>query len=434
MEKRKANLRGRGMLVIIYGFLAFMPWMAFNNYPNNILASAYEGMYGWNAALVSTCYSLGAILAVLFQLVASKKFAKANAKKVSMIFGIITLIIGLGIALIKHQPTFLIFYVLLRVFGDTWTQQENGMIIGQWFPRLKGTVMGIVTISIPLCNALVAVFGSVFGKTGSAFIAFSPFFIIGIIALLILGFGLSNYPGEKGCFPDNDRSMTPEVVKAMQDKIGREKATSVWDLKGCLRSRDFWLIIIPQGLLMFGAIGFMVQIVPVLLSLDPAFYAQYGSLVMLMIAGCACLGSYLLGVLDTKKSTKFSIMLACIFMIVAGALGAVGTVKTVMVAAMFLGAFMGAGSNYAVSSAASYWKSQDFTSVTAIAFPVVNLIAAPGAAVISIIAGVAGYNISFGIVGIFGVIAVICIALFNPKHLTKRDAQYREKAGLPMED
>lgn len=44
-----------------------------------------------------------------------------------------------------------------------------------------------------------------------------------------------------------------------------------------------------------------------------------------------------------------------------------------------------------------------------------------------------GFHITLGIIGIFGVIALILICLVNPKHIRELDSKYRLEAGLPAD-
>jgi len=431
MSKKNVGFGARGWMLTLYTFLSFLVWVAVTNYPNNIMASAYEGMFGWNAALVATCYSAGSVISVIIQLFINKKIANGNVKKLMIFFSIATLVLGILLAVITAQPIFLLIYVLVRIFGDIWTLLGNGVIVGQWFPTRKGTVMGITTFAFPIgTGVMLTLFTNLFYSRG-ALAGFAPYLIIGIVAVLILIFALSNYPEEVGCFRDNDQSMSKEKAEEIMKSEMKARETSVWTVKNTLTSRDFWFLVIPEGGILFAAVGFMVQIVSLLSSIDPEFYATKGGMVMTMITVVACIGSWLLGVLDTKFGTKTSILIACIAMLVACILGMVGTLSTVIASAAFLAIFMGASSNYTVSGAASYWRREDFPSVFAIGSPVANLIAAPGPALIAIVAAAAGVSISFGMVAVISVVSIVCILLFNPKHLKEKDAKLRAQAGLP---
>lgn len=436
-NKKSMGLGGRGYLLTIYTFIGFLVWMAFSNYPNNVMAGAYAESYSWNAALVSTFYTASQIISVVIQLFISKKYANGNVKKITMIFAVLALVCGVIMSLLTSQPIFLLFYVLAFVFADLWSKLGNGVLVGQWFPTRKGTVMGLSTFAFPIgTGVLLSLFASIFAKRG-AFAGFSWIFILGVVGILILAFALSNYPEEVGCYRDNDHSMTKEKAEEMMNQEMAAKQKSVWTIKACLTSRDFWFIVIPEAAILFASVGFMVQIISVFNMVDAEFYAQYGAGVMTMISVVACLGSWVLGVIDTKRGTKFSILLTSIIMLLASICGAAGAllnqIPFIVVAAVLLALFMGASSNYTVSGAAAYWRREDFPSVFGYTNPIANLLSAPGTALIAIVAAAAGVHMSFIMVAVLSVAAIILISLFSPKHLKEKDNELRKKAGLPVD-
>ena len=98
---------------------------------------------------------------------------------------------------------------------------------------------------------------------------------------------------------------------------------------------------------------------------------------MLMVAIFGAIGSWLLGVFDTRFGTKKSMIMAMILMILSGVCGALatatGTGVLVVIALIFVAMFMGASSNYTVSVAAQYWRREDFSGVFACVNPVSNI-------------------------------------------------------------
>jgi MFS family permease len=104
-----------------------------------------------------------------------------------------------------------------------------GLLVGQWFPTRKGTVMGIATLAFPIANGLLGPFaGSVFGPIGAMSAqhipfdpnqiimkAFLPFFIVSIVGWLIGVIFIKDYPEQVGAFRDNDKSMTPRSPKPL---------------------------------------------------------------------------------------------------------------------------------------------------------------------------------------------------------------------------
>ena len=351
-EKKKWGLGSRGWVLTLYTFLGFATWLAFGNYPINVLNPKYEGMFGWNPTYTSVAYSVATLLVVIFQLLIAKRIAASNVKRSTLIFGSMTLVMGLAIALITNQPLFLLFFILFRIFGDTWALVCNGILVGQWFPTRKGTVMGVATFAFPLGGGFgLALFSALASK--GTLIAFMPFLIFGLLAIVLAAAFLSDYPEQVGAFRDNDRTMTPDQAHSIMMKEIEQKQNSCWHGKNLFVCRDFWFLVIPSGLLLFASVGIMIQIISVLVSIDQTFFSKFGPLVLSGISIFACIGSWILGLIDTKFSTKIAIIIAGICMFLAGIAGAVGTIPFVLLASFFLAIFMGASSRLLKNSFSS---------------------------------------------------------------------------------
>ena len=103
------------------------------------------------------------------------------------------------------------------------------------------------------------------------------------------------------------------------------------------------------GFLLMAAVGMMTQTANIFGSAGIVPGGNEFNMVMMVNAIFAIVGSYVLGLLDTKIGTRKSMLIAMALMVVSGILGIIGG-KTMVVAAMWiLGIFMGASSNYTVN-------------------------------------------------------------------------------------
>ena len=170
-QKKSINFGFRGWMLIIFQAIGFLAFTAFTNYPMNLLASS--GFYGgWTGnpeageiigtALVSNIYTIAAIVTIVIQLVLSRFMGKIkNMKNVAMILGAIALVLAGFITFYPPTMTpnpnvlWLILYGLEYVSVTMYATFAIGVLIGQWFPRRKGTVMGIATLMFPIANALI---------------------------------------------------------------------------------------------------------------------------------------------------------------------------------------------------------------------------------------------------------------------------------------
>lgn len=433
--KKSIGIGFRGTLLLIYQAIAFLTFMVFTNYPLNILADMYGG-----AGTISMLYTAGMLVGIVIQLVIVRFIGKVKSiKSLSIILGIVTLALALAIMLIspEQQAFWQICYFLLCVVSTLYAMLTIGILVGQWFPRRKGTIMGIATFAFPVGNGLIGLFaGSVFAKGfPDVFGAFLPFFIVAVIGLLVGAIFIKDYPEQVGAYRDNDKGLTPEIAKQMMEQEIQAKKNSVWTLSNTLKSRDFWFATLPMGFLLMCSVGLMTQTAAIL-----GVYAQelepLGGFagVMGMIAIVACVGSWLLGVLDTKFGTKTAILISVLIMVVSGVMGAIPSMPTLLISLILLALFMGASSNFTVSGAAQYWRREDFGNVFACVNPIANVLQCVGPMVVAMLLGMAGPSVVFGVIAGLGALGTICILLFKPSHVKETDDKYRKAAGLPLDD
>ena len=460
MEQKIKGFGFRGWMLMIYQFMAYLAMVCFTNWPMNALGDYYDPVSG--AQGVSKIYTMAAVIGVIIQVIVSPKIGKIKSiHKLSIVMAVISMAAAFGVMMCAPGKLWNACYFATCLVLIIWCTFVIGVLIGQWFPRRKGVVMGLVTIAFPIGNALMGPFlGKAMGMTmgmaaegapHAAIVgavapvvrsAFLPFFIIICVGIIIGAFLVKDYPEMVGAYRDNDKSMTPEKAKAMMEFEIENKKTSVWTLGKTLACPDFWLITIPMGFLLVGAVGMMTQTANIFGSAGIIPGSNEFNMVMTINAVFAIAGSYLLGVIDTKIGTRKSMLIAMALMVVSGILGVIGG-KTMVIAAMWiLGIFMGASSNYTVSGSVQYWRIEDFPTVFGKVNPLANLMnnMAP-----MVIAGLMFMNAAqthgqpqaapaFAFLAVAGVISLIMLLLFKPARVKKYDDKYRTAAGKPLDD
>lgn len=429
-KKQSINFGFRGWMLIIYQFLAFFSFIVFTSFPMNILANFYGG-----AQKISTIYTVATLLGIVLQLILIRYIGKIKSiKAVGAILGIVGMLLALAIMLIPTSQLVLwqICFFFETLFLMMYSTLFLGILVGQWFPRRKGTVMGIATFAFPIGNGLLGTFiHSLFAKGHpDVFGAFLPYFVICVIGLLIGIIFVKDYPEQSGAFRDNDKSLTPEIAMAMFEQEIIAKKTSVWTLGHMLGNRDFWFMTIPLGAMLFGSVGIMSQSLSIISNFPELPFAK----VMFGVMVVACFGSWLLGVLDTKFGTKKAIVISVTLMTLSGVLGSVGTAFTLLISLFFMSIFMGAASNFLVSAAAQYWRREDFSNVFACINPTANILQSIGPMSVAIMLNKMGYQIAFGVTAAIGVVSLILILLFSAKHVKEVDDKYRKVAGKTLDD
>ena len=444
-HKRGIGYGFRGWLLILFQAIAFVTYTVCTNYPLNILNGLFDGFAGGEGQgmqLLSMIYTIAAVVAIILQLLLANKIGKAKSIKViCMVLGAVSLVLlFLMMVLSPFTATvpWLICYGVVNVTSVIYGTFAVGILIGQWFPTRKGTVMGIATFAFPIANGLIGPFASaVFAKGApDIFGAFLPFFIVCVVGWLIGLIFVTDYPEQCGAYRDNDKNMTPEVAKAMMMEEIENKKTTVWKLGHTLACRDFWLITLPLGFLLMFSVGTMTLTQPICAAVGIVDDGYTTTMAMIMIFGLV--GSYVLGILDTRLGTRKSVIIALCVMVIAGVLGFVSSPANpglLRAGLICLAIFMGASSNYTVSAAAQYWRREDFSSVFACVNPIANILASSGPVIIArLIATKMGYNAIFLVTGIIGIICIVLAALFSPAHIKEIDDKYRAAAGKPLDD
>ena len=460
MEQKTKGFGFRGWMLMIYQFMAYLAMVCFTNWPKNALGDYYDPVAG--AQGVSKIYTIAAVIGVVIQVIVSPMIGKIkNVHRLSIIMAVISMAAAFGVMMCAPGKLWNACYFVTCLVLIVWCTFVVGILIGQWFPRRKGTVMGLVTIAFPVGNALMGPFlGKAMGMTmgmaaeglpHAAIVgavapvvrsAFLPFFVIICIGIVIGAVLVKDYPEMVGAYRDNDKSMTPEKAQAMMQFEIENKKTSVWTLGKTLACPDFWLLTIPAGFLLVGAVGMMTQTANIFGSAGIIPGSNEFNMVMTINAVFAIAGSYLLGILDTKIGTRKSMIIAMVLMVVSGILGAMGG-KTMVVAAMWiLGIFMGASSNYTVSGSVQYWRIEDFPTVFGKVNPLANLMNNMAPLVIASLMfmnaakthGQPDAAPAFIFLAVAGVISLIMLLLFKPARVKKYDDKYRAAAGKPLDD
>jgi len=161
-----------------------------------------------------------------------------------------------------------------------------------------------------------------------------------------------------------------------------------------------------------------------------------GVMAMVMIFGC--IGSFVLGLIDTKFGTKKAMILSACLMIVAAVLGQIDSGIALLLAMVFVALFMGAASNFGVSCAAQYWRREDFSRIFTLSSPIGSMISSASPVVIAALLfgpnGYRGHSGVFLLVGACGIVALAVMLLFKLDHIKTMDDKFRTAAGKPLDE
>ncbi len=417
----------RGWLLIIYMATAIMTFTATSYYPMNILAD----LYGGNEKL-STIYTIGSLVGIVIQLIISRFIGKIKSVKLmGTIFGVIVILAWIGLIKVPAGNTWLAIYFVECSLATLYAIYSIGMLVGQWFPRRKGAVMGVATFAFPITNGLIGTFaGRVFGGGApNVSYAYLPFLIVSIIGWVIGLIFVKDYPEQCGAYRDNNPDISPEIAKAMMETEIQNKKNSLWKFPQPLACREFWFAMIGVGFMLMCSVGLVSQTKLYIGAYENLNYSN--CMYVVMVSGL--FGSWLLGVIDNKIGTRRAIMFSCVVMLLCGIFGSISNASCLVLALVFLGIFQGAGSNYAVSICAQYWRREDFSSVYAVLSPLATALQCLGPMWVARTVNIST-TLPFHVVIVVAIVAILLMLLFRADNVKAADDKLRQKAGRALDD
>jgi MFS family permease len=413
----------KGWGITIFGIFFYFVYMGVFDVGLNVLFPIYEEMYGWGTTQVSSIVSIGGWCALLgiavFGIVGKKKGAK------------FTIIIGLagvavGFAIVGAATTLALFaigVIVFFVFSVAFAVIGVGMLGAEWFPRKKGMYMGMTTMGIVLGSATINLIeGGFIGRFGLP----NFMYCMGgcmIVLLILVAVFVKNKPEEAGAWPDNDKSLTSDMVAELFRKGEEYRKQSSWTLKKVISTRQTWLIGIGWGIPIMCSTGLMIHLVETMVFFghDPMF----GIILLSVMWPVGVAGNYLGGVIDMKfgpKATTFIIMViefAAALMIAF--LGAT-TIPATIAIGMFMFAIC-ANTNMVMSITTSVFGRQDFENAWPVISVIYRVFQSAGAIYMAVL--MTGFGPKGALIGtaVFVVIAAIIISFTNQKQIASQVPQ-----------
>ena len=393
---------GRGWVLIIYAFLAYFVSSAVGS-SMNAASGILAELRGWNATMLTSLISLGAVANIAAGLVFGRLAVRYSAKKLSIIccVGWMAVMVGLGLT-----DNLWIFSACL-VLG-------TGIANALGYQLSKGIVMGIVTMGIPLCSGMATMIYQTGYHTMGSVGGFLPFIMIAAVALVLLVAFISDRPEDKGFIPDNGVQVS---IKEEQ----QIKKDSIWTTSKLLRTPQVWIHGITLGTQLLFASGLMVQLFPRLLEIG---YSPQIAGMMMMASGLLALpGSYLCGVIDSKIGARKAACTSYVFGIIAMAANLSGINIGVWASLVCIGMVVGGAANWPASLCIEEFG-DSFANGYGIIQPIIQLVGAVGPAFFALIAGATGsYRIPYMCGAVLMAAGLICFVMFAKPGFVKREEE-----------
>lgn len=409
LKAGSSNFGSKGWFIIIISIVYFYLSTAVTsdglNVINNYLTNYFQvGMS--NLTIFATVGGWLTLLSIPLFTTLSQKCGAKNTIITSLV------IFGIAVFFIYHAQSVLA-YGIAMVIGCMsvvgFSMVGTGLLGANWFPTKKGLYMGWATFGIPVAAASVsAMQGAMIGAIG--FENISWFFLTVIaITIVITALFVKNNPEEAGAFPDNDQSMTKEKAYEIWQKGEELKRTSPWTMKKVFTYQGTWMIAIGWGVLLMGASGIISQFVTAAVTWGHDF--SFPIMLLTVMFPIGLFFSWFAGWVDDKygvKNATLFIAALLIFGAVVCALFGTNPVALAIGGGCFMSAMSG-GNNLTMSVTASKFGRYDFVNAWSAISIITRVISSTGIVLVSIIADMAGYKVSYLVVAGTVLVAAIVV-------------------------
>ncbi|MBR3309489.1 MAG: MFS transporter [Lachnospiraceae bacterium] len=302
---------GKHLYIVIIGFLLFYCYTLVSSGSTNVVIPLICGIRGWNESLVLVGITIagyvGALATLLFGWVVQKKGAKFVSSICMIIAGVLLALWGV----VQSMALFIVDTIVLTALAYGFQTASCPVLLGGWFPRKKGIVLGWATMGIVAVDITWSqFFPNLLGSIGilAIFLGMGAIYII--IGILIAT-TVHNFPEEEGRFPDNIAEDADKVRE-----VGRQLAEykTPYSFKKCAKTKQVWQIIFGWAMLIMVCVCFISRLVPRAMSLG--YDLSFALKLLLISAICGLFGSWFFGFIDQKFGTKKASIIYGIFTIV----------------------------------------------------------------------------------------------------------------------
>lgn len=427
-ENAKSNFGRKGWLMCLMCFLYYALMIAFDNGLNYIVP-VFIGTFGWSQTTLFAFTSIGGWIAVVGLVVfGAYKRVKGN-KKMLILTQIIFVVCLVVWAFAQNIVMYAIGAIGTKVAASAFVFLGVAGIAGNWFPTKKGIFMGWCTMGVTVGGMMAnIVMPNALAKGPE--VGLGIFAVLGLIVLVLTILLVKNNPEEAGAYPDNDKTMTPERVKAIMEAGETFKKTSSWTIQRSLKSGIVWQVGLLFGLFNFVAQGFMSQVTLAAEAFGhPADFAQF----LLLIGGLlGFFSSYIGGVFDQKMGTKIATVICMVALAVGLFIGGFAGQLTAGIALVTFIVSMATsyGNNMLVSMSSTLWGRYDMDAPYQILIIVQQVVSSFGYMAMSGLAeSSGGYKVPFMVFGAVAVVVVILTATLKDKFLGRTEEEMLASKG-----
>ncbi|MGI6230522.1 MAG: MFS transporter [Tractidigestivibacter sp.] len=433
-KERPTKGRGysaRGKLVIAYVCLVAFAGLAITNSFLNLQTGIFAQTFGWSEDALLSQNSYFGWFSVVLVLIIGSVLTKHSPRVMAIVVGAIYTLNAFLVPYISAQWQYTVAMGIINVLNTLWMIQINSIFISNWFPKKTPSIMGIMALAMALGTGLgVSLFSALTASLGGTAGAWNVFGVLNVIALLMVIFGIKDFPEQCGEYPDNDPSESSQEILNAQRK-GIESMASrptAWTFKNLVTTPQVWLIGLALGALPLFTSAYTSQMFPHFLYVG--FDQATAGMLTMVMSICACIGSIACGAIAQKLGARKGTLICLGCAVIAGILNAITTAATVVIALVFVGMVLGGSSTFLVATLQEYWGRFDFPRAQRVVMPIQQLVGACGTLVMVACRMMGGYEFAYMVIAVVCAIAFVFIFAVKGDSIAKRKAQLEKQMGI----
>lgn len=405
MEEEKVRYRyHRAWPLLLFSLLCYFMTGTVSSIMN-VSVGIMEAERGWNATLLTASLSIASLVNVVTGFVAGRMSSKGSAKRACWIWGILYCAGILLMGISSSAGLFVVAMVAANAASSAWGYNTVPVLITNWFPTKKGTVQGFTSMGILLGSFSTVLYTQTYRMLGSQW-ATVPFAVVAGITLLVMALGVKDCPEQAGLAPDTmeriatqpefdpSRLSRGEATSGNSDEGEKGKLPSRESARAFLRDPKFLAMTAILGIQLVFSGGIMVQVVSRLM--EVAFSLDEAMAVLIVSSVCACVGSFVFGVIGDKYGVDCGVKLSFTVGLVAALMNLTGQRAVVFASLILIGIVVGCADNWPVNVCAELYGREGFSASFGVMQPVIQLVGAVGPAAFALVANATGsYDASF---------------------------------------
>ena len=410
-KNAKSNFGMTHWLVI----LLMMGFGYFSNGSMNDGLNTYVGLFvdkfGWSSANLLTYSSIAGWVSIIIIIGYTQLARKAGARKTA-ILSMTLAATGMFLWGRVQSPKMYFVAILILTASSSGIMVIRNLCINNWFPSKSGLALGWATMG-PLIATATVLWLIRFGGKIAGFTGHFDIMVVGFVVLLLISiFWLRDDPEDKGCFPDNEKTMTRELAQKIHEKGMEYKKTSPWTIKKLLTNRQVWQIGVGVGgLNMLIGNSVMSQLIPSIMS--HGFERSTAMTMMTVGAIVAIPLSYLFGVIDAKKGSRATVIIFFIWCAMELTLLILPFQWVIYPAIVMVGGMIGGSGNIMGAMTTTVFGRYDYANAFAVIYPICVAVRSCSYAFIGNLREITGgYTVPYVVlicVAVLGIVNAVCI-------------------------